>query len=485
MFLLIEFVLCILAVLIAFLFPDLGGKWFAGIERSLNRLAQRRGWAVLSVGVTALALRAALLPIEPVPQPQVFDEFSYLLMADTFAHGRLANPTHPMWVHFETYHVNQKPRYVSMYYPAQGVFLAIGQVFFGHPFWGVWLSVGIMCAAICWMLQAWLPPIWALVGGLLAAIRLGGFNYWANSYWGGAVAAIGGALVLGVILRIRKHCCVRDSLILGLGFVILANSRPYEGLFFSLPVIAVLIKWLFDKRTPASISLWRVVLPLCLIIVMGGAWMLYYFWRTTGNPLLSPYFVNIRSYNPVPYFPWQHIKPIPQYDHVEMKDFYLGWWLDQYSLARSHPFLAAILKIASLWMFFLGVLFSLPLLMATVILPHRATFGELGLRLRLLILVTLSTFIGLSFTVFLNVHYAAPLTGAIYFLMLLGMQWLRRWKCRGERIGLAIVRSTVTICVLLFVLRAVTLGLHFADPWGEPIWFSREPEAPWPRKGTQ
>ena len=129
-------------------------------------------------------------------------------------------------------------------------------------------------------------------------------------------------------------------------------------------------------------------------------------------------------------------------------------------------------------MFFLGVLFSLPLWMATVILPHRATFGETGLRLRLLILVTLSTFIGLSFTVFLNVHYAAPLTGAIYFLMLLGMQWLRRWKCRGERIGLAIVRSTVTICVLLFVLRAVTLGLHFADPWGEPIWFSREPEAP-------
>ena len=126
-----------------------------------------------------------------------------------------------------------------------------------------------MCAAICWMLQAWLPPIWALVGGLLAAIRLGGFNY-------------SGEQLLG-----RSRCCDRrgpgsrsyppnQKALLraglansGLGFVILANSRPYEGLFFSLPVIAVLIKWLFDKRTPASISLWRVVLPLCLIIVMG------------------------------------------------------------------------------------------------------------------------------------------------------------------------------------------------------------------------
>ena len=280
--LLIECFVALVAVLVAFFWPTVGAQYFKICERTLASIAHKRALSVVLVGVAALVVRAVLLPILPIPKPGVPDEFAFLLAGDTFAHGRLTNQTHSMWVHLETASIIQRPTYQTFAPPGQGMILAVGQLLAKCPFVGIWLSAGAMCAAICWMLQAWLPSFWALLGGLLAIVRLASLSYWVNSYFGGCGAAIGGALVLGSLLRIKRYARVRDSVILGIGVLILAHTRPYESLFFCVPVSGALLIWMFSRNSPPKVTFSRVAVPMVLSGILIAISVGYYFWRVLG-----------------------------------------------------------------------------------------------------------------------------------------------------------------------------------------------------------
>ncbi len=468
MFLAIELCLTAICAALTYARPQLADRWFAFLEQRLSAFGQKRTLAVASLGLLVLGTRLALLPILPLPQPQVHDEYSYLLLADTLSHGRLANPTHPMWVHFETFHVNWHPTYASMYYPGYALFLAFGQVVFGHPFWGVWLSCGLMCAAICWALQGWLPPAWAFLGALLAVIRIGSFSYWADSYWGGTVTALGGALVLGSLPRIKQNPNnrVRNSILMGIGMALLASTRPYEGIFFCSPVLVALTAWGVRQRHLSKIFS-QIAFPFALVIAASSCALGYYFWRVTGSPFTIPYQLNMRTYGLV-FFPWQKIKPVV-FHHLALQNYYRGGGvLGFYNLARQHPLKLQTLKALVIWLFYFGPILTLPWIAWVFTRPRRRFWNSLTPELRFLLMITLVSYIPIALTIHLGQpHYAAQLTVVFYAITLITMRDLYGSASDRAHPTRFLARSVPMICLILFFARAAAPLLH-ADP--KPSW---------------
>lgn len=421
--------------------PWLGSRWFAKIEAFCSRLAARRRLSIVVLFALPIFIRLSLLPVIPVQPPRIHDEFSYLLAADTFAHGRLANPAHPMWAYLDTFHVLQHPTYASKYPPAQGAALAVGQLL-GHPWIGVLLSVGAMCAGFLWMLQGWVPPRWAFLGAILVMGHFAILSYWMNAYWGGAVPALGAALVLGALPRILRKPRPRHATVMALGVIVLANSRPLEGLIFCLPVAMVLLVRLVRQRGAAlSVMLRRCVLPAAAVFVAGLAFTLYYNWRVTGEPLLFPHVLDARTHESVGLFMWQQPKAPMKYSNRQFDVFYNVFERTTARQARERPVEVSMDKLRWSYEFFLGPALALPFLALWPLLRNRRT--------RFLVFQLLFCVAGALAVVWFQPHYLAPAMAVLFVILIRALRYMRKWRFEGRPVGLGLTRAVVITALLM------------------------------------
>jgi hypothetical protein len=343
----------------------------------------------------------------------------------------------------------------------QGVFLATGRLLSGSPFAGVLLSVAIMCGAIVWMLQGFMPAEWALLGGSLAVMHFGVFTYWADSYMGGAPAAIGGALAVGAFFRIKREPGARNGTILGLGISILAHSRPYEGFVLSAIICVTLFYWWL--RLPAaerSVTLFRAFVPFLLTLLIAGMATGYYYWRVTGNPFLTPYQVVWHTYGMGPNFLWQSLRPQQESGlrHDALAHYFYTWETQNYLKMRALKSLLEEWGVRTVinWGFFFGPSLSMPLIVVVATAPYGFRWRQLEASTRFVLGSITIMGAALAVEVFPYSHYVAPITCLIIALIVLSIRQLRMHKS----FGLCLSRAIPVLCVVVLVIRAAAGPLH-------------------------
>jgi hypothetical protein len=434
-----------LAMTAGLLAAAFASKWWNG---ALSRLARHTGWSMTVLFIAPIALRLALLPLHPVPTGTGSDDFSYLLLGDTLAHGRLANPVHPMHRFFESVFVLQEPSYSSIYPLGPALAIALGKVVFGNPWPGVAISIGLFCALCYWMLRAWTTPEWALLGGALAVIEFGPLSHWMNSYWGGGVAAIAGCLMFGALPRLRETWNSRDAAILGAGVGLAFLSRPYETVFLGFAVMLFFVPALADRVARGRIPRAALVSILCVVPFLGLA--LLHDKRVTGEWTRMPYMLSREQYgvptsfttqpNPVPHRALTHEQDLvyrgQAWVHGEPTDS-LRTWIDRLPTR------------VRFYRFFLLTPLYLALPFFLMALRER--------RFQWVVLTLVLVAIGSNFYVYFFPHYIASEASLMVLIAITALDRLSRLKIRGVDSGADAARLIVFLCFAHF---AFWYGLH-------------------------
>jgi hypothetical protein len=402
----------------------------------------------------AIALRLALIPIQPVPIPIVSDEFSHLLLADTLLHGRAANATHPFWQHFESLHIVQQPHYVSNYFPGHAAILAGARAALGHPWAGVLAECLGFLLVLYWALRGWMPARWAMFGVFLAALRFAVASYWIDAYHGGFLPALGGALVFGAFARLRRDATFWQSCVLGLGLAILAMVRPFEGGLFAVPIIGALV-WQY-RRSFGSLA--RIALPAGAIVAMTGVLMGMYFTRVTGSPFVTAYQISQKTYGWPVGLAWTP-PPKIEHRHIELQRYYEYEQGEREKVDGPIDFVEYLtFRVQEYWRFFIGPMLTIPL----ILLP------QVWRRRPVLFLALAGALVAILLEGAGSPHYLAPATAVIVAILVECIRHLRA----ARTMDIAWLPAVMAL-VLMLRIGAQAVGLPYTQALNFQSWCCR------------
>jgi hypothetical protein len=412
--------------------------WRDSATAFFQRIAAHRFFPYLIAGLFPVCLRLLAIPWRHVPEFLMHDEFNHLLVADTLLHGRLANPAHPFWHHLETVYVLQQPAYASSYPIGQGAILALGILLTGHPWGGVLLSAGLLCAAIFWMLRAWLDPSWSCLGSLLTAVIFCVSTPFVDTYWGGPLSAAGGAVLFGALARGMPALAIA-------GWSIIWLIRPFEAACLAVVVGAVILTSRYNLVRPAL-----CLLPVVLLTALHN-------YRATGSPFLMPYQLSQAVYGVPQTMRFQPIASRPLLPFKDLQDSY-DWQLNaRLALDKAWPARIAD-KLYRFVGFFIDYYFLIPcLVLPWVKLPHRWW----------IVSSCAAVLFGNFFYPFFFYHYTAPLTGLVMLAALSGCIFLRRFRWGA---------FLVPVLLVCAIFRPVRQPMHalFQPVVTDPLGISRQ-----------
>lgn len=292
-----EFLLLTYLVVFLTVLPAKAQRYIRLLLRRIAVVCQRigPGVSIVLAGVASVALNLLLWETAFYPVPATVDETAYLFGAETFAEGRLTNPTHPQHESLTAAcrqgFLIHLPSWQMKFPPGQSLFLALG-LLAGDPRLGILLCAGLAMSGLCWMLLGVLPLRWALLGTLLALLNRFLLLRWGMGYISGYASVLGGVLVYGALFRLLRQPKLRHGVIFGLGCVVLAYSRPYEGLLTSIPA-ALAMLWRIVGWRPSfaeRLSMAKQgLVPASMVLAAGLGWLGYYQSAVTGSPFVMPY----------------------------------------------------------------------------------------------------------------------------------------------------------------------------------------------------